>query len=103
AAARDLQACSASPSSRPDTAEKAMAGNPPSEQPPATPTPAAGCPGHDELVDFARGRLPPDRGDALAEHLKGCPGCEAALAAARGDSDSLLEGPGEGPTRAYRA
>jgi tRNA A-37 threonylcarbamoyl transferase component Bud32 len=81
-----------------------MAGNPPSEQPSASPSPspAAGCPGHDELVEFARGRLAPQRVDEVAEHLKRCPACEAALAAARGDADSLLEGPSPGPTRAYR-
>jgi serine/threonine protein kinase len=63
------------------------------------------CPTLDELAAFSSGRLPTDSFQALAEHLEGCPDCQANLSTVASDdpwlnafrtpqaTDSFLEEP----------
>jgi uncharacterized protein (TIGR03067 family) len=60
--------------------------------------PAVLCPSREELLEYAVGKLPDDASDTLADHLDGCPACQAQLAALPEADDTLvarLRGPVE--------
>jgi anti-sigma factor RsiW len=42
-------------------------------------SPSLPCPGVERLQELVLGRLPPADAAGLAEHLRGCPRCQAAL------------------------
>ena len=47
------------------------------------------CPTLDELAAFSSGQVPTDSFQAMAEHLEGCPDCQAHLSAASRDDPWL--------------
>jgi RND family efflux transporter MFP subunit len=56
----------------------------------------ATCPTHEELLDYAVGKLSEEAADALAGHLDSCANCQAELAALP-DADDTLVGRLRGP------
>ncbi len=56
------------------------------------PAPVPGCPTPAELAAFHGGELPESAADRVADHLAGCPACEAALDALDEREGSLVAG-----------
>ena len=51
---------------------------------------APNCPSREESVAYAAGRLPDDTSDRIADHIRGCPTCQAALVTLDDVDDTLI-------------
>jgi len=48
------------------------------------------CPGKEQVAAYARGQLPHEAAEAVADHLEGCPSCEATVEAVEREADTLV-------------